>query len=45
MPLGDELMLQALERTADHVDRLAEIIDEFVTMGAAIATSTGDSPH
>ncbi len=35
MPIGDELMLQALESTADQVDRLAEIIDEFLTMAEA----------
>ena len=35
MPMGDELMLQALESTADQVDRLAEIIDEFLTMADA----------
>ena len=45
MPMGDELMLQALESAADQVDRLAGIIDEFLTIGAAIATPTGDSPH
>ncbi len=35
MPMGDELMLQALESTANQVDRLAEIIDEFLTMAEA----------
>ena len=35
MPMTDELMLQALESTADQFDRLAEIIDEFLTMGEA----------
>ena len=35
MPISDELMLQALESTADQIDRLAEIIDEFLTMGEA----------
>ena len=35
MPMGDESMLQALEHTADQIDRLAEIIDEFLTMGEA----------
>ena len=33
--MGDELMLQARESTADQVDRLAEIIDEFLTMADA----------
>ncbi len=35
MPMGDESMLQALESTADQIDRLAEIIDEFLTMADA----------
>ncbi len=35
MRMGDESMLQALESTADQVDRLAEIIDEFLTMAEA----------
>ena len=35
MPMGDELMLQALESTADQISRLAEIIDEFLTMAEA----------
>ena len=35
MRMGDESMLQALESTADPVDRLAEIIDEFLTMAEA----------
>ena len=35
MPMGDESMLQALESTADQIDRLAEIIDEFLTMAEA----------
>ena len=35
MPMGDESMLQALESTADQVARLAEIIDEFLTMADA----------
>ena len=33
--MGDESMLQALEHTADQVDRLAEIIDEFLTLAEA----------
>ena len=33
--MSDESMLQALESTADQVDRLAEIIDRFLTMGEA----------
>ena len=31
----DESMLQALESTADQIDRLAEIIGEFLTMAEA----------
>jgi len=30
--MHDESMLQALEHTADQIDHLAEIIDEFLTM-------------
>ena len=30
-----ESMLQALESTADQIDRLADIIDEFLTMADA----------
>ncbi len=30
--MGDESMLQALEHTADQIDRLADIIDEFLTL-------------
>jgi hypothetical protein len=33
--MRDESMLQALECAADQVDRLAEIIDEFLTLGEA----------
>ena len=33
--MSDESMLQALESTADQVDRLAEIIDECLTMAEA----------
>ena len=33
--MGDESMLQALESTADQIDRLAEIIDECLTMAEA----------
>ena len=33
--MGNESMLQALESTADQIDRLAEIIDEFLTMAEA----------
>ena len=33
--MGDELMLQALEFTADQIDRLPAIIDEFFTMADA----------
>ena len=33
--MSGESMLQALESTADQVDRLAEIIDECLTLGAA----------
>ncbi len=33
--MGEESMLQALEHTADQIDHLAEIIDEFLTMGEA----------
>ena len=35
LPMRDESMLQALESTADQMDRLAEIIDEFLTMAEA----------
>ena len=31
--MSDESMLQALESTADQIDRLADIIDEFLIMG------------
>ena len=34
-PMSDESMLQALEHTADQIDRLAEIVDEFLTMADA----------
>ena len=33
--MSDESMLQALEHTADQIDRLSDIIDEFLTMGEA----------
>ncbi|MDA1184222.1 MAG: hypothetical protein O2930_06205 [Acidobacteria bacterium] len=33
--MSEPLMLQALESTADQIDRLAEIIDEFLIMGEA----------
>ena len=33
--MRDQSMLQALESTADQIDRLAEIIDEFLTMAEA----------
>ena len=33
--MRDESILQALESTADQVDRLADIIDEFLTLGEA----------
>ena len=32
MPMSDESMLQALESTIDQIDRLADIIDEFLTL-------------
>ena len=35
MPMSNELMLQALEHTADQIDHLAEIIDEFLTLADA----------
>ena len=35
MPMGDESMLRALESTADQIDRLAAIIDEFLTLANA----------
>jgi hypothetical protein len=35
MPMSDELMLQALESAADQIDRLAEIIDECLTLAEA----------
>ena len=35
MPMSDESILQAFEFTADQVDCLAEIIDEFLTMADA----------
>ena len=41
--MGDESMLQALESTVDQIDRLAEIIDEFLTMaeaGVPMSTTT-----
>ena len=33
--MRDESMLQALEHTADQIDRLAEIVDECLTMADA----------
>ena len=35
MPMSEALMLQALESTADQIDHLAEIIDEFLIMAEA----------
>ena len=35
MPMRDESILQALESTADQIDRLAEIIDECLTLADA----------
>ncbi len=35
MPMSDESMLQALESTADQIDRLADIIDDFLIMADA----------
>ena len=35
MPMSDESMLQALEHTADQMDRLSDNIDEFLTMAEA----------
>ena len=36
--MRDESVLQALEHTADQIDRLAEIVDEFLVMGDAGVT-------
>ncbi len=33
--MSDESTLKALESTADQIDRLAEIIDEFLTLAEA----------
>ena len=33
--MSEALVLQALESTADQIDHLAEIIDEFLTMAEA----------
>ena len=33
--MSNESMLQALEHTADQIDRLADIIDEFLMLGDA----------
>ena len=33
--MSEESMLQALEHTADQVDRLAEIVEEFLTLAEA----------
>jgi hypothetical protein len=33
--MHDESMLQALESTADQIDPLAEIIEEFLTLAEA----------
>ncbi len=35
LAMSHESMLQALESTADQIDHLAEIIDEFLTMAEA----------
>ena len=43
--MRDESMLQALESTADQVDRLAEIIDEFLTMVGGDGNRSEALPH
>ena len=42
--MGDESMLQALESTADQIDRLTEIIDECLTMAEAGVQMSATTP-